>query len=315
MSQEQLEFKIGEDEEPATVELTEGDNGVEAKIADEVPPPAVETESSAPQQEAKPEEELADYSDKVKKRIDKMTAKLREAQRREQAALEYAKQVQVHAQQLQHRFQQTDSQRLGEAKTRVETQALALKQIIKKAREEGDIDTETEAQERLTQILFEQQQIRQDQESRQPAKQVQPVQQPVYQQPLYQQPAQPVVDERAEQWADENPWFGEDVVMTNAVKGIHLQLVTRENFNPRSEDYYEELDRRMKDLFPNRINGNKEPATQNIRANRPVQTVAPASRSSGVNNARRTVKLTPSQVAIAKKLGVPLEEYAKYVKE
>jgi hypothetical protein len=141
------------------------------------------------------------------------------------------------------------------------------------------------------------------------------MQQPVYQQPLYQQPAQPVVDERAEQWADENPWFGEDVVMTNAVKGIHLQLVTRENFNPRSEEYYEELDRRMKDLFPSRINGNKEPATQNIRANRPVQTVAPASRSSGVNNARRTVKLTPSQVAIAKKLGVPLEEYAKYVKE
>ncbi len=312
MSQEQLEFKIGEDEEPATVELTEGDNGLEAKIADETPPPAVETEAAAPQQEAKPEEELADYSDKVKKRIDKMTAKLREAQRREQAALDYAKQVQAHAQHLQHRFQETDSQRLGEAKTRVETQALALKQIIKKAREEGDIDTETEAQERLTQILFEQQRIRQDQESRQPAK---PVQQPVYQQPVYQQPAQPVVDERAEQWAEENPWFGEDVVMTNAVKGIHLQLVTRENFNPRSEEYYEELDRRMKDLFPNGISGNKEPATQTIRANRPVQTVAPASRSSGVNNARRTVKLTPSQVAIAKKLGVPLEEYAKYVKE
>jgi hypothetical protein len=313
MSQEQLEFKIGEDEEPATVELTEGENGVEAKIADETPPPAVETEQpAAPQQEAKPEEELAEYSDKVKKRIDKMTAKLREAQRREQAALEYAKQIQAHAQQLQHRFQETDSQRLGEAKTRIETQAVALKQIIKKAREEGDIDTETEAQERLTQILFEQQRLRQDQESR---PQVQQPQQPAYQQPVYQQPAQPVVDERAEQWAEENPWFGEDVVMTNAVKGIHLQLVTRENFNPRSEEYYEELDRRMKDLFPNRINGNKEPATQNIRANRPVQTVAPASRSSGVNNARRTVKLTPSQVAIAKKLGVPLEEYAKYVKE
>lgn len=313
MSQEQLEFKIGEDEESATVELTEGENGVEAKIADETPPPAVETEQPvAPQQEAKPEEELAEYSDKVKKRIDKMTAKLREAQRREQAALEYAKQIQAHAQQLQHRFQETDSQRLGEAKTRIETQAVALKQIIKKAREEGDIDTETEAQERLTQILFEQQRLRQDQESR---PQVQQPQQPAYQQPVYQQPAQPVVDERAEQWAEENPWFGEDVVMTNAVKGIHLQLVTRENFNPRSEEYYEELDRRMKDLFPNRINGNKEPATQNIRANRPVQTVAPASRSSGVNNARRTVKLTPSQVAIAKKLGVPLEEYAKYVKE
>ena len=315
MSQEQLEFKIGEDEESATVELTEGENGVEAKIADETPPPIVETqEPAAPAQEAKSDDELTDYSDKVKKRIDKMTAKLREAQRREQAALEYAKQVQAHAQQLEHRFQATDTARLGEAKSRIETQAVALKQIIKKAREEGDIDTETEAQERLTQILFEQQRLRQDEESRPAAQQVQQVQQPVYQQPVYQQPPQPPVDERAEQWAEENTWFGEDVVMTNAVKGIHLQLVTKENFNPRSEEYYEELDRRMRDLFPNRFSGNKA-TMQSSRADRPVQTVAPASRSSGVNNARRTVKLSPSQVAIAKKLGVPLEEYAKYVKE
>lgn len=312
MSQEQLEFKIGEDEQPATVELTESENGVEAKIAEEAPAPAVEAQDAAPQQESKQDDELSDYSDKVKKRIDKMTAKLREAQRREQAALEYARSIQAHAQQLEHRFQQTDSQRLGEAKTRIETQAVALKQIIKKAREEGDIDTETEAQERLTQILFEQQRVRQDEERRQAMRPQQQPQQQEYQQPVQQRP---VVDERAEQWAEENEWFGEDVVMTNAVKGIHLQLVTKENFNPRSEEYYEELDRRMRDLFPGRFNDNKEPATQNTRANRPVQTVAPASRSSGVNNARRTVKLTPSQVAIAKRLGVPLEEYAKFVKE
>lgn len=324
MSQEQLEFKIGEDEQPATVELTEGENGVEAKVADAPQPPVVEREEEPAQEAAAPqqntEKELGEYSDNVKKRIDKMTAKLREAQRREQAALEYARSVQAKAAELEHRFQTTDTARLSEAKSRVETQAVALKQIIKKAREEGDTDTEFEAQERLTHVLMEQRRIQEAEESRQaPAAQQAPVQQPQYQQPQYQQPqyqqsAQPQVDPRAEQWAEENEWFGRDIVMTNAVKGIHLQLVTQEGFDPQSEDYYQELDRRMKDLFPNRFSGNKA-TMQSSRADRPVQTVAPASRSSGVNNARRTVKLSPSQVAIAKKLGVPLEEYAKYVKE
>jgi hypothetical protein len=124
----------------------------------------------------------------------------------------------------------------------------------------------------------------------------------------------PQVSERAERWAEENEWFGEDVVMTSAARGVHLQLVTKEGYDPNSDEYYSELDRRIKGLFPDRFGGNKSPVSNN-RADRPVQTVAPASRSSGVNSARRTVKLTPSQVAIAKKLGVPLEEYAKYVKE
>jgi len=322
MSQEQLEFKIGEDEEPATVELTEGENGVEAKIADAPEPPVVEkAEEPAPEPVATQqttEKELGEYSDNVKKRIDKMTAKLREAQRREQAALEYARSVQAKAAELEHRFQTTDTARLSEAKSRAETQAVALKQIIKKAREEGDTDTEFEAHERLTQVLMEQRKILDAEELRQTrapqqAPVQQPVQQPQYQQPQYQQPAAPV-DPRAEQWAEENEWFGRDIVMTNAVKGVHLQLVTQESFDPQSEEYYQELDRRMRDLFPNRFNVNKA-TMQSSRADRPVQTVAPASRSSGVNNARRTVKLSPSQVAIAKKLGVPLEEYAKYVKE
>lgn len=327
MSQEQLEFKIGEDEQPATVELTEGENGVEARIADAPEPPIVEkTEDPTPEPVAAQqttEKELGEYSDNVKKRIDKMTAKLREAQRREQAALEYARSVQTKAAELEHRFQTTDTARLSEARSRAETQVIALKQIIKKAREEGDTDTEFEAHERLTQVLMEQRRILDAEELRQArAPQQTPVQQPVqqpqyqqpqYQQPQYQQPAAPV-DPRAEQWAEENEWFGRDIVMTNAVKGVHLQLVTQESFDPQSEEYYQELDRRMRDLFPNKFNVNKA-TMQSSRADRPVQTVAPASRSSGLNNARRTVKLTPSQVAIAKKLGVPLEEYAKYVKE
>lgn len=304
---DQLEFNLGEDEQPVTVEMSE--DGKEAKVQDQPEPPVVETESS--QQAAQGEEdELENYSDKVKKRIDKLTARLRETQRREQAALEYARGVQQQAEDLRRQAMHFDGQRMGEAKSRIETQSIALKQIIKKAREENDIDTETEAQERLTSLLFEQRQLQEAEARRTVA--VQQAQQP--QQPAVQQrPPQPKVDPRAEEWAEKNEWFGTDTVMTHTAYGIHRQLVETERFDPTSDEYYDELDRRMAETFPAKFG--KVSNAQNTRSSRPVQTVAPATRSSGANNVRRTVRLTPSQVAIAKKLGVPLEEYAKYVKE
>ena len=146
MANEQLEFKLGEDEDPATVSLNQ--DGTDAKLEQEQAPPA------APKQETS-SEDLDEYSDKVKRRIDKLTARLRETERREQAALEYAKQVQQRAAEAEKRLVQTDGARIGEAKGRIETQVMALKQIIKKAREEGDIDTETEATQRLTSITVE----------------------------------------------------------------------------------------------------------------------------------------------------------------
>jgi hypothetical protein len=115
------------------------------------------------------------------------------------------------------------------------------------------------------------------------------------------------VDEKASNWVDKNPWYGRDTVLTSAAWGIHRQLIEVEGFDGSSDEYYDELDRRLKSSFPSRFNKD--------RTTRTVQTVAPATRSTGVNNARRIVKLTASQVAIAKKLGVPIEEYAKYVKE
>jgi len=304
---DQLEFNLGEDEQPVTVEMSE--DGKEAKVQDQQEPPVVETD---PLQPAIPgeEDELENYSDKVKKRIDKLTARLRETQRREQAALEYARGVQQQAEDLRRQAMHFDGQRMGEAKSRIETQSIALKQIIKKAREENDIDTETEAQERLTSLLFEQRQLQEAEARRTVA--VQQAQQP--QQPAVQQrPPQPKVDPRAEEWAEKNEWFGTDTVMTHTAYGIHRQLVETERFDPTSDEYYDELDRRMAETFPAKFG--KVSNAQNTRSSRPVQTVAPATRSSGANNVRRTVRLTPSQVAIAKKLGVPLEEYAKYVKE
>jgi hypothetical protein len=294
---EELDFNVGEDEQEATVEMNE--DGSDATLSVE------QGKKAGPA-----EEELEDYSGKVKKRIDKLTARLRETQRREEAALEYAKNVQQQNQRLEQVFQQTDTQRLEEMQNRVGTQLMALKHVIKKAREEGDIDTETEAQQRLTTMIMEQQRLNAttDDRKRQAANPRQ------VEQPEIFRKRQPEPDIRAEEWAEQNPWFGTNTVMTHTVRGIHMDLVQKEGFDPSSDEYYSEIDRRMSQIFPSEYG--TEPTQQNNRTNRPVQTVAPATRSSGVNNsARRTVRLTPSQVAIAKKLGVPLEEYAKYVKE
>jgi hypothetical protein len=304
-----LQFKVGEDESSATVAIDE--DGA-AEVLDKPEAPIVETTSNAP---AAPTGELEQYSEGVKKRIDKLTARLRETQRREQAALEYAKSVQARATQLEQQYMSADTERLGEANGRIQTQVVALKQIIRKAREEGDIDTETEAQQRLTTLTLEQSQITAATQQREQQQQEWNYQQEVAAQQAAQQPQpQPVqeVDPRVEEWAERNPWYGRDTAMTHAAWGIHRQLIQVEGFDPNGNEYYDELDNRLKQAFPQKLGG--QPQAQTNRATRPVQTVAPASRSSGINNARRTVKLTPSQVAIAKKLGVPLEEYAKYVK-
>jgi hypothetical protein len=302
MATEELEFKVGEGEQPASVAIAEDGT---AQVLDKPQPPHVETIDNSG--------EIENYSDNVKKRIDKLTARLRETQRREQAALEYARNVQARAQQLEQQVVHTDGQRLGEARGRVETQSVALKQIIRKAREEGDVDTETEAMQRLAMLTNEQAQLAAAEAQREAAMAAHAQQvnmQPQFQQ-QFQQPVQQSVDPRVEEWAEQNPWYGRDTVMTHAAWGIHRQLIQAEGFDPSSDEYYDELNRRIRDAFPKKF----QQGSANNRASGPVQTVAPASRSSGINNARRTVKLTPSQVAIAKKLGVPLEEYAKYVKE
>lgn len=312
--QQELEFKIGEGEDPVDIDM--GEDGQSPKIQEQDESPKVETVATEPDRSNG--EELNQYSENVKKRIDKLTARLRETQRREEAAIAYARSVQAEAQQLQQRMMRTDEERLHEAKGRIETQVVALKQIIRKAREEGDIDTETEAQQRLADLTYEQRQV-QDENLRREAylrqqaaapqqQQYAPqVQAPVQQ---YQQPAP--VDPKLEDWMEKNPWYGQDTVMTNTAWGIHKQLVLNEGFDGSSDEYYDELDKRMRGTFPKKFS----PQAPNNSTTRNVQPVAPATRSSGVNSsARRTVRLSPSQVAMAKKLGVPLEEYAKYVKE
>jgi hypothetical protein len=309
--QSELEFKIGEDEQPAAVAI--GEDG-KAELLEQSQSSAGDTSAGA-QGAADHRSEVDDYSDNVKKRIDKLTARLRETQRREQAALEYARNVQTRAQQLEQQFLNTDQQRVVEATGRIETQAVALKQIIRKAREEGDVDTETEAMQRLAMLTNEQTSIQAQTAQQQAYQQHLAAQQAAAAQQAYQQPVQQArqVDPRVEDWAERNPWYGRDTAMTHAAWGIHKQLIQAEGFDASSDEYYHELDRRIRETFPQKFQ--QDAAPQQNRPQRNVQAVAPASRSSGISNARRTVKLTPSQVAIAKKLGVPLEEYAKYVKE
>lgn len=302
MDNEQLEFDLGEGEKAATVTFENDADGNQEEGKLQAPE---QKESSAHS------DELGSVNEAVQKRIAKLTAKMREAERREQAAVEYAKGLQNQTQNLQQRLVHTDYSRLNEAKSRLDTQQFQLRQIIKKAREEGDIDTETEAQQRLTDLTMEQRQVsgwlqQQEQAVRNPAPQQQ------YQPAPQQQRAQP--DPRAEDWASKNTWFGQDRMLTYAAWGIHQELIEKEGVDPQSDEYYTELDRRLRDEFPKKFAG-EQSSNQSSRQQRSAPAVAPASRSSGINSARRTVRLSPSQVAIAKKLGVPLEEYAKYVKE
>jgi hypothetical protein len=305
-AEDQLEFNLGDEETETDVSIEQSEDGSKttAQVVKNEPEMDVEQEGAP----SSHREELESVSEGVQKRISKLTARMREAERREQAAVDYAKGLQNQANTLQQKLVNTDYSRLNETKSRLETQQQTLKEIIKRAREEGDIDTETEAHQRLTDMVMEQRQVagylqQQSQEIERYK------QQPAPQQQVQQAPQKPAPSPRAERWAENNPWFGQDRVLTYAAWGMHQTLVEQEGVDPNTEEYYTQLDQRLRDEFPKRF------APQQTRQQRSVPAVAPASRSSGVNSARRTVRLSPSQVAIAKKLGVPLEEYAKYVKE
>jgi len=241
----------------------------------------------------------------TQKRISRLTKKMREAERREQEAVKYAQAVQGESKELKSRMSNLDTSYVAEYTNRVNTQISQAEATLTRAIELGDSKATVEAQRELTGLAIQQDRAAQAKmQSDRQQQQADAAQQHQARQPMpAQQPKRP--DAKAEQWAVRNSWFGSDEAMTYAAFGIHKRLVEEEGFDPSSEDYYTELDRRVLDKFGN---GSSSPNR------RPAQTVIGASRTpSGRSN--RKVRLTPSQVAIAKKLGVPLEEYAKYVKE
>jgi len=257
-------------------------------------------------QQASEDDNFDKAENATQKRIDRLTKKMREAERQREEALKYAQGVQAEAQQLKQRMDTLDSNYVNEYSSRVESQIASAEEKLAKAIEMGDTNGVIEAQRAITRLAIENDRAQQAkvQQARY-AQQMQAQQQAAVQQPMpQQQPRRP--DPKAEQWAQRNTWFGEDEAMTYAAFGIHKKLVEDEGFDPQSNDYYNELDRRMQTEFPHKLNGGSK---------RPAQTVASVSRSTSGRSSGKKVRLTPSQVAIAKKLGVPLEEYAKYVKE
>jgi len=253
-------------------------------------------------------DDLSEYSDSVKKRISKLTNRFREEERQRQAAVEYAEAVKKQNEELKTRIDKLDTTYVGEFDTRVQSQSIAAKEAYKKALEEGNADAMYEAQQNISRIALEESRLAQLKADRE-AKAQQP-QQPQAQQP--QQPQQPQAkpDPKAEDWAKKNTWFGQDNTMTYAAFGLHKQLIEEEGFDATSDEYYTELDNRIRSAFPQKF----QETTKKSNAPRVASAGTTASRSSSPKG-RRTVKLTASQIAIAKRLNVPLEEYAKYVKE
>ena len=261
------------------------------------------TEEPVKEETKKSDETLEDYSKGVQSRIAKLTRKMREAERREQAAVEYAKAVEEKRQILEKRFEKTDSEYVKKFETSISTGLEAAQKELAAAIEAGDAKGQVEANKRIATLAFENAKLEQTKAGREE----QQAEKPVLTQPPVQmeQPNNP--DPRAEAWASKNSWFGTDKAMTYTAFEIHKDLTEKEGYDPSSDEYYAEVDKRIRVDFPHKF-GN----TNDKQTTAPVQTVASATRS--VKPGRKTVRLTSSQVAIAKKLGVPLEEYAKQLK-
>ena len=285
--------------DPVEVELKEEDKHEQQENKPDIQ--VEETVQEESKQEGK-EEELEEYSQSVKRRIDKLTRKMREAERREQAAIDYAKKVQEENKNLQTVSQVTSKERVASDEQSLQSTEQLLKTAYTQAVSEGDVEKQMEAQQRIAQLAIEKERLslRKRKVEQQEIKKEQPVEEPWNNQPQAQPQARP--DPKAQDWAEDNKWFGADKAMTYTAMSFHDELLN-EGFDASSEEYYTEIDRRIRKEFPHKFEDQSKPK----------QKVASATRTTATG--RRTVKLTPSQVAIAKKLGVPLEEYAKHVKE
>jgi archaellum component FlaC len=259
----------------------------------------------------KPEnvDDLSEYSDSVKKRISKLTNRFREEERQRQAAVDYAEAVKKQNEELKTRIDKLDTTYVGEFDTRVQSQAIAAKEAYKKALEDGNADAMYDAQQNISRIAMEEARLAQLKAAREERTQEVQAQQPQAQQPQAQAP-QAKPDPKAEGWAQKNSWFGQDQTMTYAAFGLHKQLIEDEGFDPNSDEYYNELDTRIRSEFPHKFQETPK------KSNSPrVASAGTTASKSSTPKGRRTVKLTASQIAIARRLNVPLEEYAKYVKE
>ena len=266
-------------------------------------------------QEGEQKKELDDYSEGVNKRIAKLTRRMREAERQKEEAIAYAQQVNQQAQQMKGRYDKLGNNYTKELEQKVTAGMAAAKAELRSATESGDVDKQVDAQKAIAQLAMEETRLSQlknvqqerlaksTQNQEQPAEYQNYAQQMPTSQDLYQAAQQ--IDPKAEKWSAKNTWFGTDNAMTYTAFDIHRKLVEEEGYDTQSDDYYNEVDRRIRLEFPHKFD-----KVVSTTAEQPVQTVASAKRPA-TKGRRKTVRLTPSQIAISKRLGVPLEEYAK----
>ena len=281
-------------------------------VEEEAPQEEPEQESTEDQQPETAEQRTTEksehdqYGEKVKKRISTLVGKLREAERREEAAVKYANGLKDKQKELEEQLQSANQNYASTMETASTSQVEEAKLRLKRAIEEGDVNAQADAQSILARASLDAARAKIQKE--QLELQAQKFQQAPEPTPPTTQEAPPPPDPKATAWAEKNEWFGKDEAMTYTAFAIHRKLVEQEGYDPRSDEYYEEIDRQIQERFPNNFEAEKSKKVVD-------QTVAPAVKSTSKKTGKRTVRLTPSQVAIAKKLGVPLEEYAKYVKE
>lgn len=286
--------------EKIELELPEGEVDIHAAdVDDSIKDEVVE---EAPVEEVK--DELDTISDSVQKRIDKLTYKMREAERQRDEAVNYAQSVNQTATSLKEKLKNSDTSLFKEYDNRVQSEIEGAKRLLKDAQEAGDSEAVVEATTVLSRATAEAENLRRLQAQQQVREKSAPQEVPVETyQPTLQPEQAPGPDPKAEAWAEKNVWFGDDQAMTFAAFGIHKELV-EEGVDPTSDNYYSEVDKRMAENFPHKFS-NEQPA--------PVQQVAASSRGASGKKSSRKIKLTPSQVAIAKRLNVPLEEYARHI--
>ena len=317
MSEEAKNEEIIDEGEVIEVDLPE--EKPSGRIADLAPQEENDTEAEeaitdvSEEPEEKSTEELEDYSEKVKKRIGNLTRKLREAERGQESAYEYAKRISEENQQLKTRSSSLDRSYLQEAEGRLKSQKAQALAALKNAHEVADYDKVAKAQEVLSKIAVEENKVSVSKTQLEHQQNVQEDQQANYQNYVANQPQQvqqnvaPQLGEREQGWVEKNEWFGQDEVMTMGAMAINNQL-ENEGFDVGSEEYYTEVDRRIRKEFPQKF-------TESSVKSKPQQKVASAGRVAGnASSNKRQVKLSPSEVQMAKRLNVPLGEYAKYVK-
>jgi hypothetical protein len=302
-----------EEKEIEVTETVEEDGSAEIEVVTDSSIGDIGSEDEAKDDPESKEEELDSYSKNVRQRISQITQKYRDEESARKSAVDYAEAVKKQNDELKQRLESLDQSYVGEFDTRIKSQVDSAKQAYQKAYDEGDADGMFEAQKNISRLAIDEAQLDQarkrqerDSAAREEARNAPAPQQ--QQQQQAQQPAPP--DPKAEDWASKNNWFGTDQPMTYAAFGLHRQLIEEEGFDPTSDEYYTELDKRIRTEFPQKFKGTK----RGDSGPRVASAESSASKASS-GKGRRTVKLTPSQIAIAKRLNVPLEEYAKYVKE